>query len=308
MDKKERFRGSLLGLAIGDALGQPVEFMPINSFLKIKDFQVNGTWNLPAGYWTDDTSMALCLADSLIRSKGMNAKDQMETYRHWLRDGYLRSEPDFEDIGLATYNALSKYETTGEVYCGNPDPEMAGNGSLMRLAPVPLVFSYDPKLAIEFAEESSLTTHASPQCLQACRYMAGLICGVISGITREEIFTRGQSLPDTTKLHKDMATLLKTNFNTLKLSESHGGYVVESLKVALWGFANFDCFEDGLLAVVNLGGDTDTNGAIYGQLAGAYWGESGLPQHLLEGLYKKDMISEYADKLFELSIELATQK
>ena len=137
----ERYRGSLLGLAVGDALGVPLEFRVPGSFTPIDDMVAGGTFEVMVGQWTDDTSMALCLAQSLIE-QGFNPVDQLQKYVRWWREGYLSSIDRCFDIGNATVEALMSFEKTKSAYCGSTDPSSAGNGSIMRLAPIPSILRH----------------------------------------------------------------------------------------------------------------------------------------------------------------------
>ena len=181
MEQIEHYRGSLLGLAVGDALGTTLEFKAPGIFQPVKDITGGGPFHLKPGQWTDDTSMALCLADSLIERKGFNPVDQLERYLRWYREGYLSSTGDCFDIGGTVSSALARFEKTHEPYCGSTDPHSAGNGSIMRLAPVPLFYANEPEEAIEKSGESSRTTHGAPTAVDACRYLGGLIVGAVNG-------------------------------------------------------------------------------------------------------------------------------
>jgi ADP-ribosyl-[dinitrogen reductase] hydrolase len=138
MDRIQRSRGCLLGLAVGDALGTTLEFKPPGTFTPITDMLGGGPFNLKPGQWTDDTSLALCLAESLIECRGFNPKDQMERYVRWWKEGHLSSTGECFDIGNTTRTALSAFLKTGNPISGPTDAYSAGNGSLMRLAPARL--------------------------------------------------------------------------------------------------------------------------------------------------------------------------
>ena len=182
-----RYRGSLLGLAVGDALGTTLEFKSPGTFLPITDMVGGGPFNLEPGEWTDDTSMALCLAESLIEKEKFDPIDQMQRYLKWYRDGHLSSNGKCFDIGITIGNALRKFEKTKDPYSGSEDPNSAGNGSLMRLTPIPLVYANDEIVAMEKAAESSRTTHGTKNCIDACRCMAVLILGAIKGKSKQTI-------------------------------------------------------------------------------------------------------------------------
>jgi ADP-ribosylglycohydrolase len=186
-DRLDRFKGCLLGLAVGDALGTTLEFKPPGTFDPIDDMVGGGPFGLAPGQWTDDTSMALCLAESLIECQGFDPADQMRRFVRWWREGHLSSTGRCFDIGNTTRAALRRFEATGEPHSGSTDHYSAGNGSIMRLAPVPLFCAGDPKVAIERAGESSRTTHGLGVCIDACRYMAGIIVGAVHGVPKAEL-------------------------------------------------------------------------------------------------------------------------
>ncbi len=169
MDAHDRITGSLIGLAVGDALGAPVEFEPPGRFPPVTGYRRGGRFNLEAGTWTDDTSLALCLAESLIERRGFDPRDQLERYLSWYRTGRLSATGHCFDIGITTRSALVHFERTGDSESGMTSERSAGNGSLMRVAPVPLAYHRDPDRAIELSGRSSATTHALPVCIDACR-------------------------------------------------------------------------------------------------------------------------------------------
>jgi hypothetical protein len=185
----DRYRGSLLGLAVGDALGTTLEFKAPGTFKPITDMIGGGPFGLKPGQWTDDTSMALCLAESLIEKRGFDPKDQMDRYCRWWKEGYLSSTGTCFDIGITIRKSLESYLRSGEPFAGSTDPFTAGNGSLMRLAPVPLAFRQNVALAIHNAGESSRTTHAAPTAVAACRYFAGLLLGALDGRSKEQLLS-----------------------------------------------------------------------------------------------------------------------
>ena len=139
----QRMRGCLLGLAAGDAVGTSVEFARRGSFTPLTDMIGGGPFHLKPGQWTDDTSMALCLASSLVERRGFDARDQMERYWDWYRNGTFSSTGRCFDIGATTQQALQRYKETGEPFSGSTDPYSAGNGSIMRLAPVAMAYYPD---------------------------------------------------------------------------------------------------------------------------------------------------------------------
>jgi ADP-ribosyl-[dinitrogen reductase] hydrolase len=305
---RERYRGALLGLAAGDALGTTLEFKPPGTFAPLADMIGGGQFHLEPGEWTDDTSMALCLAESLIDRNGFDAKDQMDRYCSWYERGHLSSTGRCFDIGNTARNALEIYRRTGNPFSGSESPNAAGNGSLMRLAPIPLFFASDPKLAIYYAGESSRTTHRTKAAVDACRYFAGLLVGALRGKPKPELLsscfnpTDEPSFWNENSLDPKIATIAVGSFKKKNPPEIRGtGYVVHSLEAALWAFDRSNSFREGALFAVNLGDDADTTGAIYGQIAGAFYGAEQIPPEWRAKLAKRELITEFADKLCDLA-------
>ena len=302
----DRFRGCLLGLAAGDALGTALEFKPPGAFEPITDMVGGGPFRLEPGQWTDDTSMALCLATSLIEQGSFDPADQMRRYVRWWREGYLSSTGRCFDIGITVQGALSRFERDGDPYAGSTDPNTAGNGSLMRLAPAPMAFSGDPSEAISMAAASSRTTHGARAAVDACRYFAGLLVGALAGVDRETLLSPGycpvEGLWEREPLVEEIARIAGGSFKELDPPDIQGtGYVVRSLEAALWAFHRSDTFRDGALLAANLGDDADTTAAIYGQLAGACYGGEGIPAEWREQLAMAGEITTMADGLFQLA-------
>lgn len=302
---KDRFRGALLGLACGDALGTTLEFKSPGTFKPIDDIIGGGPFGLKPGQWTDDTSMALCLAESLIECQEFNPKDQLQRYVQWWREGHLSSTGHCFDIGNATATALSRFQKTGDEYCGSTDPNTAGNGSIMRLAPVPMFFLADNDKVKHYSALSSRTTHAAQTCVDACTYFSLLIAGALYGVSKEELFMKDYNplICELWGLKRhlcdEISSIVKGSFTEKEPPEIKGsGYVVDSLEAALWAFHKTDNFRDGALLAVNLGDDADTTGAVYGQLAGAFYGASNIPSEWLEKLALRDVIEGIADDLY----------
>jgi ADP-ribosylglycohydrolase len=306
MKPKARFRGALLGLAAGDALGVTLEFQAPGTFAKIDEMVGGGPFRLAPGEWTDDTSMALCLAESLIEKRAFDPVDQLERYSRWAGTGHLSSNGRAFDIGNTVRAALRRFTQTRKAYCGSSDPDTAGNGSLMRLAPVPLCYSRKPEEAIERSGESSRTTHAARTAVDACRYMAALIVGALSGVAKEELLSAYycpvHAYWEKYPLAPEIGEIAAGSFRRKDPPDIAGtGYVVQSLEAALWAFSRSDSFRSGCLLAVNLGNDADTTGAIFGQLAGAYYGEEGIPPTWRDKLAHRGLIESYADRLHALS-------
>ncbi len=302
---KRRFRGSLIGLAAGDALGTTLEFRDPGTFEPINDIVGGGEFALEPGQWTDDTSMALCLAESLIECGGFDARHQMDLYVRWYEEGYLSSNGRCFDIGNTVSDALHKFLRTGEPFAGSTDPLSAGNGSLMRLAPISMFYADDLLKTVEFAAASSRTTHGCTEAVDACRLYSYMLFHALNGASKEtilsELTTDGNGVWTTSPLCESIDSVARGSYRYREPPTIKGSsYVVKSMEAALWAFHRSNSFREGALLAVNLGEDADTTGAIYGQLAGAFYGIDGIPTEWGERVTMTDEITAYADALFEI--------
>jgi len=293
---RNRYEGCLLGLAVGDALGATVEFMDPGTFKPLTDIVGGGPHTLQAGQWTDDTSMALCLADSLIH-KGFDPKDQMDQYVAWWQGNHYSSKDRCFDIGGTTARSLHNYMKTGNVFSGTGDPQQSGNGSIMRLAPVPM-FAKNLEELDKFAAESSKTTHGSVMAIDSCRYFAKLLYLALNMKEASKINLFYEASLNL-ELCPEVMNVAAGSFFAKQPPEIKGsGFVIESLEAALWAFWNSDNFESGALLAVNLGDDADTTGAVYGQIAGAFYGRDGIPAKWQKIVYHNDTILVFAQLLY----------
>ncbi len=291
----DRARGALLGLACGDAVGTTVEFSPRGAFQPLADMVGGGPFRLQPGQWTDDTIMALCLAESLVEHGGFDPRDQMDRYLRWYRHGYLSPTGRCFDIGLTVREALLRFEATGEPFSGSTDPRRAGNGSIMRLAPVVLFFYPDRDAVDHYAAESSRTTHAAKEAVAACRILARVLYAALSGRGKEA--TLG-SVESAAWMSPRLQDIVGGGYLGKAAAEVRGsGYVVDSLEAGLWAFWSTDSFEEAILTAANLGDDADTTAAVCGQVAGAYYGVGGIPPRWLERLWGRGRITDLADRL-----------
>jgi ADP-ribosyl-[dinitrogen reductase] hydrolase len=287
MTRRDRFRGALVGLAVGDAVGTTVEFKPPGTFAPVTDMVGGGPFGLPAGAWTDDTSMALCLAESLVERRTFDPVDQLRRFVRWYRDGHWSSTGRCFDIGNATRAALHRFEQTGEPFPGDAAPDAAGNGPLMKLAPVVLAYAARPDVAIRFAGESARTTHGAAVAIEASRAFAALLLGALHDT-------------DPPPAGDGLAPVLSSTREPPEVRG--GGYILDALEAALWALRTATSFEDGVLRAVNLGDDADTTAAIYGQLAGARHGIDAIPAKWRERLHRHDEIVALADALYDLDV------
>ncbi len=293
MKEQDRFRGALLGLAAGDAVGATLEFCSRGSAV-LTDMVGGGAFGLRPGEWTDDTAMALCLATSLLEKNGFDAEDQMQRYVRWWETGYLSSTGTCFDIGSTVEQALRTYIDTGEYFAGPRGKRSAGNGSIMRLAPVPMFYYPDEEAAIRYSAESSRTTHGAEESIDACRLLGGMLYRALAGRMKEEVLLGDAGFRGAEKI----AALARGEYAALAADALAGtGYVVKSLEAALWCFHHTDSFAAAVLMAANLGDDADTTAAVCGQLAGAFYGLEGIPAPWREQVARAGEILELADRL-----------
>lgn len=302
---QDRYKGALIGLAVGDALGTSLEFSAPGTFEPISDMKGGGPFNLKPGEWTDDTAMALCLAASILETGGFDPVDQMNRYVRWRDEGYLSSTGKCFDVGVATSMALDAFKAWGEPYAGSVDPRTAGNGSLMRLAPIPMRWRTDLAQTAHYAALSSRTTHAAPEAVDACRYYAVLIALALNGASKDQVLATNPDclgVFESNPLSPAIAAIAAGSYRERKPPQIRGsGYVVHTLEAALWALNVSDDFRSGLLKVVNLGEDADTTGAVYGQLAGAIYGIQRIPDEWRAKIVTIGLMEAYALELISNS-------
>ncbi len=285
----------MLGLAAGDAVGTTVEFQRRGSFAPVKDMVGGGPFDLQPGQWTDDTSMALCLATSLVTVGGFDAVDQMNRYCNWYENGYLSSTGECFDIGNTVRQALSQYKISGNPFSGSTNFMSAGNGCLMRLAPIPMFYINDRDRVLHYSGESSRTTHGAPECIDASRLFGDILYRTLTGASKTEILFGNDP---TIVLQPSIQAIADGEYQSKTVNDIRGtGYVVQSLEAALWCFHTTKTYEAAILTATNLGDDADTTAAICGQLAGAYYGESNIPNHWLTQLTMRNEITQLANQL-----------
>ncbi|PNP99524.1 ADP-ribosylglycohydrolase family protein [Sphingobium sp. SA916] len=290
---RDRGRGALIGLAVGDALGTTLEFARRDSYPVLTDMIGGGPFGLKPGEWTDDTSMALALADSLICCNGINEADLMKRFVAWRDEGAYSSNGHCFDIGMTVSAALARWERSGNPIAGSTDPTSAGNGSLMRLAPVALRYHDDLPALDDAATRQSRVTHGAPEAVGACAIYARMIASAISGSTLDEVLNVNRE-----RLTGKIADIVGGSWRGKPRQDTHAsGYVAHSLEAALWCIGRTGSFAEAVLTAANLGEDADTTAAITGQLAGAVYGEDGIPEAWRDRIVGYERISEMADQL-----------
>lgn len=294
---RDRAIGALVGLAAGDAIGTTLEFKPRDSYPIVTDMLGGGPFRLKPGQWTDDTAMALALADSLVSCGDLDPGDLMKRFVRWMVHGAYSCTGRCFDIGNATAAALRKFEGTGDPFAGSADPYTAGNGSLMRLAPVTIRYWRDREKLRQVAADQSRTTHTAPEAVSACVAFAEMLADAIQGEPRSMVM-RPRSPDYAGKIGSVVAGSWR---GKKRETVSSSGYVAHSLEAALWSVGRTADFRSAVLTAANLGDDADTTAAITGQLAGAIYGYSGIPDEWLAKLAWGDRIKEAAIRLVDAS-------
>lgn len=292
---RDRGSGALLGLAVGDAVGTTLEFKPRDSYEPIADMIGGGPFRLKAGQWTDDTAMALALADSLLERDEFDEADLMQRFVDWREKGNYSCTGTCFDIGITVSGALSRWKRTGNPVAGSTDPMTAGNGSLMRLSPVALRFWNDRERMRSIAVRQSATTHGAAEATSACLAFAEVLADAIEGLPRSQALRVREA-----DYAGKIGTIMRGSWRGKERDEiGSSGYVAHSLEAALWSVGRTGNFRDAILTAANLGGDADTTAAITGQLAGALYGASSIPSAWLQKLAWREKIEKVADRLLE---------
>ncbi|MCY4074713.1 MAG: ADP-ribosylglycohydrolase family protein [Acidobacteria bacterium] len=295
---RDRARGALLGLAVGDAVGTTLEFSIRDTRPRLEDMVGGGPFDLPAGAWTDDTTLALALAESLAEAGDFDGRDLLDRFVDWWRNGSYSCNGHCFDIGITTRTALERYVRTGDPRAGSTEPNSAGNGSLMRLAPVALRYWHDREQLSAVAAAQSRTTHGATEAVDACRAFAGLLADAIAGAARPDVLgtRRFDGAPA-------IARILAGSWRgRARDTIDSSGYVAHTLEAALWSVARTGDFRGAVLLAANLAHDADTVAAVTGQLAGALYGLSGIPEGWLDRVAWRGRLLAVADRLVAPSL------
>lgn len=300
----QSFFGSIFGAITGDALGAPLEFQERGSLPLLENFSIGGAHNVSKGEWTDDSSMMLCLMQSIIdNGQNFDLHDQIKNYLKWYKKGFLCTRSSCFDIGISTRNALDHYHIFNDFKPSNEE-HLSGNGSIMRLAPVPLYYS-DYEKALNYSVQSSMTTHQSELCLDGCL----LLSAIIHLITYKQIKDKNELLfsqeikllPFQTYQFRQMVS-----FDFLKLSYEdipNSGFVLDTLISAIWCFYHSDNYKDSVLKAANLCGDSDTIACVCGQISGAFYGFDNIPKEWLSHLHLYNLIFDMTKELYLNSLK-----
>ena len=304
-DPRNRCRGLLLGLAMGDAIGQAARGQRPGTVATSAELVGGGPFGLPAGAWTDKTAMALCLAESLVARNGVDAADQLRRYQQWQKEGRWTSTGRCVGISPATTRALATAQWTGNPFAGSHDPARADAEPLARIGPAVAFGLANPREAVESAVSCARITHQAPLTLDAVRYFAGLLAGALAGASKEVLlaphFSPVPGLWDSTTLKKRVQDVAAGSWRRSKpraiVIGEHAA--AGALEAALWAFERGNSPGECLGVAASLGGDADITAAIVGQLAGAHYGATALPKAWRAMLARGDEIEAMADALFQ---------
>jgi ADP-ribosylglycohydrolase len=285
---RERFLGALSGLAIGDAVAAATQYRRPGSFTPVGDLIGGGPFALPRGGWSDDTAMALCLADSLLAFNGFDARDQVERYTRWQREGYLSATGECLGITASTARALAMAQWRRQPFAGSHDPDQLDPEPLSRVAPVVMFYFAAEEEAVQLASDAARTTCQAPAVLAACRELAHALFLALSGQPKARILAESSVTAELSGAHTAPPAVTRAN-----------GTVTEALAIAIEAFAATDNFRDAVLHAANHGGNSDVAAAACGQLAGAFYGASAIPAAWRDCLLQRSLIESYADRLLQ---------
>ncbi|WP_296185868.1 ADP-ribosylarginine hydrolase Tri1 [Pseudomonas sp. UBA1879] len=293
-DALDRAQGCLLGLAIGDAVGTTIEFLP-RDHGHVEDMVGGGPFKLNAGEWTDDTSMALCLADTYAANNKFDYADYAQRLARWYKTGLNSHNGKCFDIGNATRIALEGWLSQGLDWYGNDDPSTAGNGSIIRLAPTAIFRRHSLSATWRESAAQSRCTHRAAEAVNSCELFGAILHLALNGADKAE-----------TLAHKVRALyprplIINAGEYKQKMRQQirSSGYVIDTLEAALWAVWNTDNFKDAVLLAANLGDDSDSVAAVTGQLAGALYGVSGMPADWVKKVAWSKHIQDLGHTLFE---------
>lgn len=301
-----RFRGALVGLAAGDALAVATQGLEPGSFKPVTDPVGGGRFDLPAGAWSDDTAMALCLADSLSACGGFDTRDQIERYVRWQYEGYLSATGRCVGITDGTAQGLAAAQWRRQVFPGSHEPTQLDPEPLSRIAPVVMFAFARVEEAVRLAGDAARVTSQAPAVVEACRVFAAMLHAALSGLPKDEVLAPRRGLEDMAGagLRPRVRSLLRGRYRGKSPGQVHtGGTIMQALEAALWAFDRTITFRDGALLAANLGERSDVVTAAYGQLAGAYYAVEGIPRAWRGSLTRLDLIEGLADQLFRASAQ-----
>lgn len=296
----KRFKGSYYGFLIGDAMGVPIEFEDRKTLLEnpVVDMKGYGSYDVPKGSWSDDSSMMLATMDSIMASNGVDYNDMMTKFSEWISFSKYTSVGEVFDIGRTTLKAISRFQNgAGALESGLKGENYNGNGSLMRMVPIAF-YAYCNELSeneiISLVCDSSSLTHGHDISLLGCYIYVRYVIFLLSGYDKFESYMLIKNLDYSfvsIEARNAYSRLLDDDITNYSLEDIYStGYVVYSLEAVIWCVCNTDNFEQAIIGSINLGNDTDTIGALTGSLAGIIYGIDNIPNKWLNSLQKIDYL------------------
>src|SRR6185295_7876536 len=293
---RERFQGALLGLAVGDALAANTQFRKPGSFAPVGDMLGGGPFDLPRGAWTDDTAMALLLAESLLE-RGFDANDQVQRYVRWQREGVGSSTGQCVGISASVAKALATALYKRQPFAGSHDPAQLDKDPLSRVAPVVMYFFADPSAAVSRSAEAARITAQAPLVLDCVRLLAAMLRQALAGRDKAAVLKPPRESWASGHVRPEELGGYDGSYQRMPPDITGGGHIVQALEAALWAFHRGETFREGALLAANLGRDSDVVSAVYGQLAGAYHGVSAIPGIWRNSLIRQEVVIDTADRL-----------
>jgi ADP-ribosylglycohydrolase len=295
---RERFQGALMGLAVGDALAVHTQFRKPGSFAAVGDLLGGGPFDLPRGAWTDDTAMALLLAESLLEQEGFDAQDQVERFARWQREGYGSATGQCVGIAANVARALATAQYKRKPFAGSHDPEQLDKEGLSRVAPVVMYYFADAAVAVARAVEATRITAQAPMVLDCVRLLAAMLHQSLAGRDKPAILRPPRDTWFKSNTRLEVLAVYEGSYTRRSPPEiTGGGHIVQALEAALWAFHSSDTFREGALLAANLGHDSDVVTATYGALAGSHYGVSAIPGIWRNSLIKQEVVRDTADRV-----------
>jgi len=295
---RDRFQGALLGLAVCDALAVHTQFRKPGSFAPVGDLLGGGSFDLPRGAWSDDTAMALLLAESLLERDGFDGHDQVARYSRWQREGYGSATGQCVGISANVARALATALYKRQPFAGSHDPEQLDKDPLSRVAPAVMFFFADASASVSRAAEAARITAQAPQVLDCVRLFAAMVRLALAGRDKATVLRPPRESWISTSTRPEVLRIFEGSYAERMPPEiTGGGNILQALEAALWAFYRGETFREGALLAANLGRDSDVVAAAYGQLAGAYHGVSAIPGIWRNSLMKQEVVIETSDRL-----------
>lgn len=308
-----KVKDGFFGHAIGDAMGVPIEFKDREELLKkpVTSMIGYGSHSVPEGTWSDDTSMEIATIDSIVNKKKIDYQDIMMNFYYWLKDNKYTPHGEVFDAGRTCVQSIVNFSKEIELLeCGQRDIYSNGNGSLMRILPVAYYCHYKKcreDEIYEIVKNVSSLTHAHEISILGCYIYVNYVMFLLNGKDKLSAYNMVK-LVDYSKFSEGALSkysrILKGNIIHLSVNDiKSGGYVVDTLEASMWVILNANNFKDAIIGAINLGGDTDTVGAVTGGMAGIIFGYDSIPEKWLNKLARKDYLEELFAKFEKMLVE-----